>query len=141
MKLNDEIEKIMTERFGKDSVIALATAQNNVPYVRNVDGYYENGVFYVITYALSDKMRQINANPEVAVSGDWFTARGKAVDLGYFCKPGNKEIAEKLKAAFAAWIDNGYNNFDDENTIILSIKLTEGRLFANGAAYDIDFRK
>lgn len=45
MKLNDEIEKIMTERFGKDSVIALATAQNNVPYVRNVDGYYENGVF------------------------------------------------------------------------------------------------
>lgn len=95
----------------------------------------------MITYALSDKMRQINANPEVAVSGDWFTARGKAVDLGYFCKPGNKEIAEKLKAAFAAWIDNGYNNFDDENTIILSIKLTEGRLFANGAAYDIDFRK
>lgn len=139
--MNDKIEKIMTERFGKDSVIALATAQNNVPYVRNVNGYYEDGVFYVITYALSDKMRQINANPEVAVSGDWFTARGKAVGLGYFCKPENKEIAEKLKVVFAEWIDNGHNNFDDENTIILSIKLTEGRLFDHGAAYDIDFRK
>lgn len=136
MKLNDEIEKIMTERFGKDSVIALATAQNNVPYVRNVDGYYENGVFYVITYALSDKMRQINANPEVAVSGDWFTARGKAVDLGYFCKPENKEIAEKLEAAFAAWIDNGHNNFDDENTIILCVELTDGLLFSHGTKYE-----
>ena len=141
MKLNAELEKIMTERFGKDCVVALATAQKNIPYVRNVDGYYESGAFYVITYALSDKMRQINANPDVAVSGDWFTARGKAVSLGYFGKTENKEIAERLKEVFAEWIDNGHNNFEDENTIILCIKLTEGRLYANGKAYDIDFQK
>lgn len=140
MKLNEELEKIMTERFGKDSIIALATAENNIPYVRNVDGYYEKGAFYVITYALSDKMRQINANPDVAISGDWFTARGKAVSLGYFGKPENKEIADKLKTAFASWIDNGHNDFDDENTIILCVKLTKGTLFSNGRAYDIDFQ-
>ncbi len=48
-KLNDITEKIMNERFGKDDVISLATAENNVPYVRSVNAYYENGAFYVLT--------------------------------------------------------------------------------------------
>lgn len=45
-KLSQEAEKIMIERFGKDTVIALATIENGVPYVRNVNAYYENGAFY-----------------------------------------------------------------------------------------------
>ena len=36
-----EVEKIMMERFGKDTVVALATVENEVPYVRYVDAYYE----------------------------------------------------------------------------------------------------
>lgn len=36
-KLNETTEKIMRERFGKDSLIALATSAGNVPHVRNVD--------------------------------------------------------------------------------------------------------
>ena len=54
-KINPEAEKIMIERFGKDTIIALATVENGVPYVRNVNAYYENGAFYVITYARSNK--------------------------------------------------------------------------------------
>ena len=52
--LSQEVEKLMMERFGKDSVIALATIDNNLPHVRYVDAYYENGAFYIITYALSN---------------------------------------------------------------------------------------
>ena len=33
--------------------------ENGMPCVRNVDAYYEDGAFYVITYALSNKMKQI----------------------------------------------------------------------------------
>ena len=58
-KLNNITEKIMNERFGKDNVISLATAENNIPCVRSVNAYYENGAFYVITYALSEKMKQL----------------------------------------------------------------------------------
>ena len=43
-----EAEKIMIERFGKDTVIALATVEDGVPYVRSVNAYYENGAFYII---------------------------------------------------------------------------------------------
>lgn len=45
----------------------------------------------------------------------------------------------KLRNAFATWIDNGHNNFEDENTCILCIQLTDGILFSHGTRYDIDF--
>ncbi len=138
-KLTLETKEIMNERFGKDNIIAIATVKDGMPHVRNVDGYYEDGAFYVITYALSNKMKQIEENPNVAISGDWFTAHGKGINLGWFCKDENKDIAEKLRKAFREWIDNGHNNFDDKNTCILCIRLTDGILFSNGKRYDIDF--
>lgn len=138
-KLNSETQKIMFERFGRDSVIALATLENGMPSVRNVNAYYEDGAFYIITYALSNKMKQIEENPKVAIAGDWFTAHGTGTNLGYFYKEENLDIAEKLKKVFSAWIDNGHNNFDDENTCILCIKLIDGVLFSHGKRYDIDF--
>lgn len=137
--LTDEIDNILVERFGKDSIISLSTIENEIPYVRNVNAFYEDGAFYIITYALSNKIRQINKNPIVAISGEWFTAHGKGVNLGYFYKNENINIAEKLKKAFAEWINNGHNNFDDENTCILCIKLTDGVLFSQGKCYEIDF--
>lgn len=140
-KLTKEAAAILAERFGRDSIIALATSENNIPHSRSIDAYYENGDFYAITYALSGKMQQISKNPLVAISGDWFTAHGRAVSLGYFGKPENAEIAGKLRKAFASWIDNGHNNFEDENTIILCIRLTDGVLFAQGRRYEIDFTK
>ncbi len=138
-KLNETTEKIMRERFGKDSLIALATSVGNVPHVRNVDAYYEDGAFYIITYALSGKMKQLAENPAAAVAGEWLTGHGVGENLGYFGKPENAAVAEKLRAAFSEWIDNGHNDFSDENTIILRIKLTDGILFSNGSRYEIDF--
>ncbi len=136
IKRNQEIEQIMKERFGKDTILSLATVENGIPYVCNVDAYYEDGAFYIITHALSNKMRQIAENPTVAVAGEWFTAHGKAVNLGYFGKAENRTAADKLKKAFAAWIDNGHNNFEDENTIILCVELTDGLLLSQGTRYE-----
>ena len=138
-KITKKVEAILLERFGKDSIIALATAIDNTPYVRSVDAFYEDGAFYVLTYGLSGKMKQIEQNSTVAISGEWFTAQGKGINLGYFGKEENLRIANKMKQVFSAWIDNGHNNFDDINTCILCIKLTNGILFSNGTRYEIDF--
>ena len=135
---NDQAERIMTERFGKDTVISLATVKNGIPYVRYVNTYYENGCFYTITYALSNKIRQIENDPIVAVAGEWFTAHGLATDLGYFGKEENIAIAEKLKTAFASWIDNGHTDLNDQNTVILCVKLTDAVLFSHGTKYEFD---
>ena len=140
-KLTAEIEKILIERFGNDNIIALATTVDNKPYVRSVDSFYENGSFYVLTYGLSNKMKQIHQNPCVAIAGDWFTANGQGINLGYFGDKSNKKIAKKMLVIFSEWINNGHNNFEDKNTCILKIELTDGVLFSQGTRYDIDFTK
>ena len=124
------------QRIGKDTIIALATIEDEVPYVRYVDAYYEDGAFYTITYALSNKMKHIESNPIVAIAGEWFTGHGKGVSLGYFGKLDNAEIAGKLKKAFSEWIDNGHNDFSDENTIILKVEITDAVLLSNGTRYE-----
>ena len=131
-----EAELVMIDRFGKDTVIALATTKNEMPHVRYVNAYYENGAFYIITHALSNKMKHIKDNPVFAVAGVWFTAHGKGVNLGYFGKKENCEIADKLKKVFAEWIDNGHTDFNDENTIILQVELTDGLLLSRGTRYE-----
>lgn len=140
-KMSKEVEEILIARFGRDSIISLATAIDNIPYVRSVDAFYENGAFYVLTHGLSGKMKQIEQNDTVAISGEWFTARGKGINLGYFGKAENAHIANKMRQVFSAWIDNGHNNFDDINTCILRVELTSGVLFSNGTRYEIDFSK
>ena len=140
-KLTKEAEEILIERFGKDSVIALATTVAGIPYVRNVNAFYSDGAFYVLTYGLSNKMKQIDENPVVAVAGDWFTAHGRGINLGYFGKKENEGIAEQMRAAFSEWIDNGHNNFDDINTCILCIELTDGILLSHGTRYEMDYSK
>ena len=134
-KLTLETEKILNERFNKDNIIALATVQDGMPYVRNVNGFYEDSSFYVITYALSNKMKQLQNNPNAAIAGDWFTAHGKGINLGYFGKKENHGIAEKLKTAFSEWIDNEHTDFEDENTVILCVELTGGLLLSHGTRY------
>ena len=130
---------IMTQRFGKDSLVALATLDGDRPSVRIIDAYYENGAFYTITYGLSRKMKQIKKNPLVGICGEWFTGHGIAENLGYVLDDGNADILQKLRTAFSAWYGNGHICEKDENTCILKIRLTDGVLFADGIRYEITF--
>lgn len=139
MNKYDEAIKILTERFGRDNIISVATVEGARPYVRNVNGYYEGGAFYVVTYALSKKMEQIENSPEVAVCGEWFTAHGLGENIGYVRDERNAAIMAKLREAFASWYDNGHTNEDDPNTCILRIKLTDGVLLSDGKRYILDF--
>lgn len=139
MKYNETIHNILTERFGKDSLIALATVEDGIPHVRTVDAMYIHDAFYVVTYHLSGKCKQIAKNPVVAISGEWFTAHGIGENLGHVLLPENKAVMELLRTAFSAWYDNGHTNESDPNTCLLKIKLTDGVLFADGIRYDVDF--
>lgn len=139
MKNNECTDAILRERFGKDSLIALATVENGIPSVRTVDAVYIDGAFYVVTYLLSAKMRQIAKDPTVAVCGEWFTAHGIGENLGYVLREENRAVMEKLRSAFAAWYDNGHVSEADINTCLLKIRLTDGVLFSNGTRYEITF--
>ena len=139
MKNIEITNAIIQERFGKDSLIALATVDGDIPAVRTVNTVYIDGAFYVVTYALSGKMKQIAINPTVAICGDWFTAHGVGENLGHVLLEENQNIMEKLRTAFSAWYNNGHTNEADPNTCLLKIRLTDGVLFSHGTRYDIEF--
>ncbi|MCL2022789.1 MAG: pyridoxamine 5'-phosphate oxidase family protein [Oscillospiraceae bacterium] len=134
-----EALSLMVERFGHDTLLSLATVDDGRPAVRIVNSYYEDGSFYTVTYALSNKMKQIEKNPEIAVCGEWFTAHGIGENLGYVRDDKNAEIMSKLRTAFAQWYDNGHTNENDPNTCLFRVRLTDGVLFHNGTKYEIDF--
>ena len=134
-----EALRIMDERFGCDKLISIATCVDNIPYVRAVNAYYENGAFYVITHALSNKMKQLEQNENIAVCGEWFTGHGTGENIGYILAEKNADIFDKLHTAFAEWYDNGHIDESDRNFIILRIRLTDGVLFADGVRYDLNF--
>ena len=139
MKMNDEVRRIMDERFGHDNLIALGTVSDGVPYVRAVNTYYEDEAFYVVTYTLSNKMKHIAVNPTVAICGDWFTAHGRGMNLGHVLAEENAEIMSKLRTMFAEWYENGHVNESDPNTCILKVELTSAVLFNHGTRYELEF--
>ena len=132
--------EIMKERFGKDNLIAVATTDGKRLYNRMVDAYFEDDAFYITTYALSNKIKQIEANPDVAVCAvDWFSGHGVGINLGWVMKPENAEIRQQLRDAFE-WYDHA-NNENDENCCILKIQMTDGMLIKDHHAirFQIDF--
>jgi general stress protein 26 len=132
---------LMDERFGHDTLLSVATIDGNRPAVRTVNAYYEDGAFYVVTYALSGKMKQITKNANVAVCGEWFTAHGIGENLGHVLAPENAEMMSKLRAAFVEWYTNGHTDESDPNTCILRVRLTDAVLFSHGTKYEMDFAK
>lgn len=138
-KFSREAQRIMNERFNHDTLIALATIDDTTPSVRTVNSYYQNGSFYVITDASSNKMKQIKKNPNVSICGEWFTAHGIGKNLGHVLDKKNEVLIKQLRKAFKSWYNNGHIIEKNPNTCILCIQLTEGVLFSNGTRYDIDF--
>jgi uncharacterized pyridoxamine 5'-phosphate oxidase family protein len=130
---------LMNERFGHDTQLSVATTDGSRPSVRIVNAYFDDGAFYIVTYALSGKMKQIEKNPAVGVCGEWFTAHGIGVNLGHVLLPKNAEMMAKVRAMFAEWYNNGHTNESDPNTILLQIRLTDGILFHQGERFDIIF--
>lgn len=151
MSKYEEGIQLIEERCGnkKDNLIALSTiaieptadAQPR-PYVRDVDAYYEDGVFYVSTSATSTKMQQIALNKEVAfaVCGEWFSGNGVAENLGWVLDPKNAELRTKIREAFFNWYDD-VSDEQNKDCIILAIRITNATLIKDHGAvcYHMDF--
>lgn len=125
--------KLLESKCGKnrDNVISLATISTQLnakgqpmPAVRNINAYYEAGVFYSVTYSKSNKMLEIDKNPEVAFSVDQknISGSGVAENLGWVLDPKNAEIRTKLRAVFAKWYDEA-NDESDENFCFSAIHI------------------
>ncbi len=79
MNTYDQSLQVMNDLFAKDCQFSLATVNGSVPSVRIVDTFYDDGAFYVIAHASTQKVKEITANENVALCHNLyrFSARRK----------------------------------------------------------------
>lgn len=138
MSVYDEALQIMDELYGKDTAMPLATVKDGKADLRVVNAYYKDKAFYITTYALSNKMKEIALNPSVAVCHNLFIAHGSGRNIGHPRAPQNKELRDELRKVFCAFYDKHVDE-NDEYTCILKIDLSDALVFTNNFKYSIDF--
>lgn len=138
MDVFEKSMKVMKELFARDYQFALATTSKNIPSVRYVDTYFDNGSFYIVTYLKSKKVKEIEANKNVALCNKLYSFTGVAYNLGHPLEPENSKIREKLINAFEPWYFK-HNNENDENMCYVKVELTHGFFYKDGTGYSVDF--
>ena len=134
---NEALETMKT-LYGKDTVMALATVHEGKASIRNINAYYKDSSFYITSYALSNKMKEIEQNPSAALCHGLFVAHGTGENLGNPLKKSNLALRDELKRVFCAFYDKHVNEAD-KNTCILKITLTDAVVFHNNYKYRVDF--
>lgn len=136
MTYEEAIARLENDYGGKDNLISLSTISLQTtsdgkpqPSARIIDAVYIDGAYYSETYALSNKIKQIEKNPEVIVCSITrsvaknFTANGYGENLGWVRDEKNAEIMKKVCEALK-WFNIESKN--DPNSCLLRIKLTYG---------------
>ena len=127
------IHKILEKRFNKtNKLIFLATSYNNIPYIRAMTPYYKDYCFYFISDQSSDKIKQILDNNYVAICGEWFNAHGYAYNEGMLKK---HPLFNELIDVCEGWIRLGNIDVNNENIIVLKVKLDSGYVIENNKKY------
>lgn len=136
----DEGLRAMDELYGRDTAMPLATVNGRRANLRVVNAYYKDMAFYITTYSLSNKMKEIAVNPYVAINHNLFVAHGVGENIGHPLSEGNESLREELRRVFSAFYDRHVDE-RDENTCILRIRLQDALVFAHDSKYFIDFEK
>lgn len=138
MELWEKAMQVMDELFARDYQFAMATASNNTPSVRFIDTYYENGSFFIVTYAKSQKVKDLEDNSEVALCNRLYRFSGNGHNIGHPLLPENQAIRERLIEEFEPWYF-AHNNENDPNMCYVKIELKEGFFYKDGTGYKVNF--
>ena len=130
--------QVLEELFAKDYQFAFATSKDNIPSVRFVDTFYDNGVFYIVSYGKSQKVKEIEINSEVSMCNQLYRFSGTAYNIGHPLRSENHAIREKLIKVFEPWYF-AHNNENDENMCYVKIEIKQGFFYKDGSGYKVDF--
>ncbi|MBU3187445.1 pyridoxamine 5'-phosphate oxidase family protein [Clostridium estertheticum] len=139
MNYFNEAITVMKELYGQDVAMPLATVNGDKANIRVINAYYKENAFYITTYSLSNKMKEITKNPNVALNHNLFVAHGTGNNIGNPLEEQNRELREELKQIFYVFYDKHVCE-EDTNTCILKISLTDSLVFAHDYKYFIDFK-
>ena len=139
MTIYEEAKNILHELFAKDYQFSLATSYDDYPSVRVVDTFYDDEAFYIVSYAASQKVMEIEKNPQISMCNKLYRFRGSAYNIGHPLSEKNRAIREKLIKVFEPWYFL-HNNENDEKICYIKIELKEGFFYKDGNGYKVDFK-
>lgn len=131
--------EVMSKLFAKDCQFALATTKDNVPSVRMVDTFYDEGSLYIVTHSNSKKVQELKENSQVSLCNMLYRFSGNAVVIGHPLQVENKDIRDKLIKVFEPWYF-AHNNENDPNMCYVKVELTDGFFYDDGVGYKVSFQ-
>lgn len=136
----DRAREVMQDNFGHVVEMSLASCVDNNVTVRDVNAYYDDGKFYVLSKQGNSLMHDIAANPRVALCHGSHNVYGTAQSLGHPLEAKNAALRKKLKRQFSLNYDEYVTEHNPEMRIV-EITVTAAETFTRYHRYEIDFVK
>ncbi len=103
---------ILEERYKNDTILLIATANDNIPNVRSIDSFYFDGSFWVVTDTRANYVTEVQNNKYVMISDAGHNRFWcEAIVTGHPLDDVNKDIREVYKNVFSNWYEE-VNNED-----------------------------
>lgn len=130
------IHNIIENRFNNtNKLIFFATSVDNIPYIRAMTPYYNEGSFYFISDVNSEKVKHIQINNTVALCGEWFNANGKASILSL--NSIDNSLKNNILENTQSWIKLGNIDINSSDIVIIQVELCDGYIIENKIKYKI----
>jgi hypothetical protein len=138
MNAYKEALTLLAKQFGDNDIVYFATLdKNGDPNLRPVNAGYDADTFYLVTNARSEKVREIEKNPAVAVSSGTFRAWGEAENLGSPLDSENAGLKDALKSLCAKYKQR-FGSLN-ENACVVRVSLLQAAYMHGGTEYTINF--
>lgn len=138
---NSDVESILREKYKEDTILLIATANNNIPTVRSIDTFYYQGSFYIVTDTSCNYVQEVINNENVMLSDgghNRFWCKGEMI--GHPLQEKNKEIRDVYMKVFHHWYKEVNN---EELDTVCYIKATpyKGYIHKDKVGYSFDVLK
>ncbi len=130
--------EVMTENFSQVTEMCLASSANDVVNARDLNAYYHDGKFYVLSKLGNTLMHDIAINPKVGLCHGSHNMKGIARSLGHPLDAENAAMRKAMKREFSLNYDE-YVTEDNPDMRIVEITLTHAETYTRYHRYEIDF--
>ena len=134
-----KVLEYLKDRYQYDTIMLVATANNNVPSVRSIDTFYFEDSFYIVSDLSSTYVKELSNNQEVMISdGAHNRFSCKAIVLGHPLEEHNKQIREVFLRIFS-WYKE-VNNEELESVCLIKATPYKGYFHKDRIGYSFDMR-
>ncbi len=132
--------EVLEDNFGHVVEMSVGSAANGEVAVRDLNAYYHDGKFYVLSKETNTLTKHIAICPVVGLCHGSHNMQGVAQNLGHPLDPKNAHLRARLKKEFSLNYTD-YVTESDPNMRILQITVTHAETYTRYHRYEIDLVK